>query len=142
MELAFAFQQEVSVEGVLPEGGHNRVTARLPSIPAYLCMKAITLSERMKKKDAYDIYFCVDNYPGGHRALAAEFRGKTDNGQISEGLVILRNKFARLDSVGPVWAAQTAEEATAGTGFDVEMEQRRAYEVVNALLRAIDEIRQ
>jgi len=37
-----------------------------------------------------------------------------------------------------VWAAQTVEEATAGTGFDIEMEQRRACEIVNALLREID----
>ena len=30
------------------------------------------------------------------------------------------------------------EVATVGTGFDLEMEQRRAYEIVNALLREID----
>ncbi len=35
-------------------------------------------------------------------------------------------------------SAQVAEEATPGTGFDLEMEQRRAYEVVNALLREIE----
>jgi len=37
-----------------------------------------------------------------------------------------------------VWAAQAVEAATAGTGFDIEMEQRRACEIVNALLREID----
>ncbi len=46
VDLAFAFQQEISVEGVLPDGGHNKVTARMPMIAAYLCIKAITLSER------------------------------------------------------------------------------------------------
>jgi hypothetical protein len=140
VDLAFAFQQEVSVEGVLPDGGHNRVTARLPTISAYLCIKAITLSERMKKKDAYDIYFSIDNYPGGYKALAAEFPGKLDNNLIMEGITILRDKFSQLDSIGPVWAAQVTEEATPGTGFDLEMEQRRAYEVVNALLREIEAI--
>ena len=45
VDLAFTFQQEVPVEGVLPDGGHNRVTARLPTIAAFLCIKAITLSE-------------------------------------------------------------------------------------------------
>jgi hypothetical protein len=138
VDLAFTFQQEVPVEGVLPDGGHNRVTARLPMISAYLCIKAITLSERMKKKDAYDIYFSINNYPGGYKALAAEFRGKLDNRLIAEGIAILRDKFSRPDSIGPVWAAQVAEGATAGTGFNLEMEQRRAYEVVNALLREIE----
>jgi hypothetical protein len=138
VDLAFDFQHDVSVEGVLPDGGHNIVVAKLPTIPAYLCIKAITLSERMKEKDAYDIYFCIDNYLGGYKALAAEFGGKLENKLIAEGLAILRDKFAWLDSIGPVWAAQVAEEATAGTAFDVEMEQRRAYELVNALLREID----
>lgn len=41
VDLAFAFQQEMTVEGELPEGGHNRVIARLPTISAYLCIKAI-----------------------------------------------------------------------------------------------------
>jgi hypothetical protein len=139
VDLAFAFQQEVSFEGVLPDGGHNRVTARMPIIAAYLCIKAITLSERKKEKDAYDICFCIENYPGGYKALAEEFRGKLENRLIAEGIAILREKFARLDSIGPVWAAQTAEGATAGTGFELEMEQRRAYELVNALLRQIGE---
>ena len=130
MDLAFIFQQEILVEGVLPDGGHNSATAKLPTIAAFLCIKAITLSERMKKKDAYDICFCIENYPGGYKALADEFRGKLENKLIGEGIAILREKFARLDSIGPVWAAQVAEEATAGTAFDLEMEQRRAYEVV------------
>jgi hypothetical protein len=139
VDLAFAFQQDVLVEGVLPDGGHNSVTAKLPTIAAFLCIKAITLSERMKKKDAYDICFCIDNYSGGYKALADEFRGKLENKLIGEGIAILREKFARLDSIGPVWAAQTVEEATAGTDPDLEMEQRRAYELVNALLRQIDQ---
>ena len=54
---------------------------------------------------------------------------------VVEAIAILREKFGRLDSVGPVWAAKIAEEA--GGTFDIE--QRRAYELVNALLRAIDE---
>ena len=140
MDLAFAFQQEVLVEGILPDGGHNKVAAKLPTIAAFLCIKAITLSERKKEKDAYDIYFCIDKYPGGYKALADEFRGKLENKLIGEGIAILREKFARLGSIGPVWAAQTAKEATAGTAFDLEMEQRRAYELVNALLRQIDEL--
>jgi hypothetical protein len=139
VDLAFAFQREVSVEGVLPDGGHNRVTARMPIIAAYLCIKAITLSERKKEKDAYDICFCIENYPGGYKALAEEFQGKLENALIAEGIKILQEKFERLDSIGPVWAAQTAEEATAGTGTNLDLEQRRAFELVNALLRQIND---
>ena len=140
VDLAFTFQQDVSVEGTLPNGGHNKVTAKMPIIAAYLCIKAITLSERMKEKDAYDICFCIENYLGGYKKLAEEFQGKTDDKLIAEGIAILRDKFDRLDSIGPVWAARTAEEATVGTSFDLEMEQRRAYEIVNALLREIHSV--
>ena len=54
---------------------------------------------------------------------------------MAEGIVILRDKLGLLDSIGPVWAAQTAEGAAVGMGFDLEMEQRRAYDIVSALLR-------
>jgi hypothetical protein len=138
VDLAFTFQQEVSVEGTLPDGAHNRVTARLPTIAAFLCIKAITLSERKKEKDAYDIYFCVDNFPGGYLALAVEFQGKVDHPLIGEGIAILREKFARLDSIGPVWAAQVSEGTSTGTGSSFDREQRRAYELVNALLNEIN----
>ncbi|MFO0935422.1 MAG: hypothetical protein U0798_02770 [Gemmataceae bacterium] len=142
VDLAFTFQQDVIVEGTLPEGGHNKVTARMPIIAAYLCIKAITLSERKKEKDAYDICFCIEHYHGGYQKLAEEFRGKTSDKLIAEGIGVLREKFERVDSIGPVWAAMTAEQVTAGTGFNLEMEQRRAYEIVQALLRQIDQFRQ
>ncbi|HEV8061258.1 MAG TPA: hypothetical protein VGP68_15365, partial [Gemmataceae bacterium] len=140
LDLAFEFQQDVFVEGVLPNGGHNRITAKVPTIPAFLCIKAIALSERMKEKDAYDIYFSIDNFAGGYKALAAEFRGKLANNLISEGLANLRDKFARLEGIGPVWAARVAEGTTLGTGSNLELEQRRAFELVNALLGQIASI--
>lgn len=140
VDLAFEFVQEISIEGTLPGGGHNQVRVRLPTIAAYICIKAITLNDRKKEKDAYDIYFCVDNYPGGYKALAAELRAIRGNPLIAEGIAILRSKFERFDSIGPMWAAQTIEQGTPGTGIDFTMEQRRAFELVNALLRVIDEV--
>jgi len=52
----------------------------------------------------------------------------------------LREKFSRIDSIGPQWAARLVEGTTVGMDFDLEMEQRRAFEQVNALLRVIDEL--
>ena len=34
VDLAFTFQQDVAVEGTLPNGGHNKVTAKIPIIAA------------------------------------------------------------------------------------------------------------
>jgi hypothetical protein len=138
LDLAFEFTQEVPINGSLPEGGHNQVIARMPTIAAYLCIKAITLSERKKEKDAYDLVFCIEHYPGGYSKLAEEFKGKIDHPLIAEGIAILREKFKRIDSIGPVWAAQTAVGATVGIPADLEIEQRRAFELVNALVREIE----
>jgi hypothetical protein len=141
LDLAFRYHRRLEIEGVLPEGGHNRVTVNVPTLPAFICIKAITLGERMKQKDAYDIYFCVDKYNGGTKRLAAEFGGMLDNELINVGLRTLADKFERIESIGPVWAAKVAEEATAGTAFDLEFEQRRAFELVNDLLREIEVVR-
>lgn len=140
IDLAFLYQQEMEIQGVLPGGEYNRVRICVPTVAAFLCIKAITLSERKKEKDAYDIHFCIANYAGGYRALGEEFRGKLNHPLIREGVEILREKFSRIDSIGPQWAARLVEGTTVGMDFDLEMEQRRAFEQVNALLRVIDEL--
>ncbi len=43
-------------------------------IAAYLCIEAITLSERKKEKDAYDMCFCIENYPGGYKTTRGRCR--------------------------------------------------------------------
>lgn len=96
VDLAFTFQQDVAVEGTLPNGGHNKVTAKMPIIAAYLCIKAITLSERKKDKDAYDICFCIEHYHGGYRKLAEEFRGKTDDKLIPRVLAFCGRSSGEL----------------------------------------------
>ena len=58
-----------------------------------------------------------------------------------ETLAFCENDLLFSRFIGPVWAAQTAEEAIAGTGVNIDMEQRRAFELANTLLREIDRIR-
>jgi hypothetical protein len=138
IDLAFRFQQEVMIEGTLPDGGRNRVMARLPTVAAFLCIKAITLADRKKEKDAYDICFCIDHYPGRGKALAEELEPHRDNTLIQQAITILRDKFASVEDVGPVWAAQTLQQTTMGIDIDLALEQRRAFELVGELLRSFD----
>jgi hypothetical protein len=49
--LALSFSTLIDVSGTLPRGGRHTLKARVPTVSAYLCIKAITLSERMKEKD-------------------------------------------------------------------------------------------
>jgi len=104
----------------------------------YICIKAITLGERKKEKDAYDIFFCIDNFPGGPRALAREFLAIIGDPLVAEGISVLREKFARLDGVGPVWAALVAAGGDCENVEVMQNWQRRAFEIVNGLLRGLD----
>jgi hypothetical protein len=130
VDLAFVSPATIDVSGTLPKGEHNTVRARIPTVSTYLCMKAFPLSERLKEKDAYDMVFCIENYPGGPRALAKTFAPIRDNALVQEGLAILCAKFKTENEIGPVWAARVAEEA----GEDREIAHRRAFELVRTLL--------
>ena len=70
-DLALRFYQMVAIAGSMPAGGKNSVQLAVCSIPALLAMKGHAIYGRHKAKDAYDIYYCVKNYPGGPDALAA-----------------------------------------------------------------------
>jgi len=73
-DLALRFYQLVAIDGPMPAGGTNRVEIAVCSIPALLAMKGHALRGRYKQKDAYDIYYCIRNYPGGIGALAEDCR--------------------------------------------------------------------
>ena len=53
----------------MPGGGRNRVRIAVASIPALLAMKGYAIANRLKRKDAYDSYYSIRNFPGGVDAL-------------------------------------------------------------------------
>ena len=122
--LAFDHAVSMKLKGVMPDGTENIVQARVVDVPAFLCLKAFALSERVKPKDAYDVYFCVKHYEGGPATLAVAARPLLNSAQGRKAVEILREKFATLKSVGPQWASDVA----AGQGEDRETVSRDAYE--------------
>lgn len=104
-ELAFDLTSEVTISGRLPDGGRDTVKIRVASIVPFIVMKGMALYDRLKEKDAYDIYFCIKNYPGGVDALVEEFRPHVSHGLVQEALAKIAEKFASLEHVGPVQVA-------------------------------------
>lgn len=104
-DLAFDMIKEVPIEGKIPGGGHDRVTIRVASIVPFFIMKGMALDERLKEKDAWDIYFCVRSYPGGIDTLAAEFRPHLSHGLVQEGLEKIGKHFSDITSIGPRFVA-------------------------------------
>lgn len=133
-DLAFRMSTEVTVQGVLPGGGEDSATIRVASIVPFMVMKGMAMHDRLKEKDAWDIYFCVTNYPGGLDALVEEFRPHLDHGLVREGLEKIASKFASEKLIGPKHVADFEElddpEAR-------EIRQRDAYEKVNYLLEKL-----
>lgn len=130
-DLVFSEPVQVSVEGELPGGGRDRVRFRVAGIVPWLVMKGIALAARLKKKDAYDIFYCVCFYPSGPTGLAEAFRPHLGNTLVREGLEKIRTEFLSVDDAGPKWVAdfldvQDPEERA--------ITQRRAYETISAWL--------
>ncbi len=133
-DLAFENYTEMKLEGMLPGGGLDAVTIRIAGIVAFIIMKGMAMADRMKEKDAWDIYFCVSYYPGGLDALAEAFRSHLSNGLVQEGLRKIKEKFTSPSHVGPKWVADF--DALADKDARA-IRQRDAFERVNKLLEML-----
>ena len=131
-DIAFLDPESVTLEGELPEGGKDTVKIKVASISAFLCMKGHALDGRLKEKDAWDIYYCVREFPGGMDALVEELQAMVRHGLVREGLEKIGQHFASPEHRGPRHVADfemvTDEESREGI-------QREAYERVNYVLR-------
>ena len=100
-DLALQFSETVVIDGEMPDGGKNSVHIAVASIPALLAMKGYAIDGRMKRKDAYDIYYCVRNFPGGLAALVAATLPLLDVETARQGYDLISNKFRDVDDFGP-----------------------------------------
>ena len=133
-DLVFEMNSEIEINGKLPNGGIDQNKVRVASIPAFLVMKGMALADRIKEKDAWDIYYCLLNYPGGVEALAEKMRPFLKQGLVQEGLAKIAEKFQSPEHMGPTAAADFEELTDPETRALV---QRDVYERVQALLRLV-----
>jgi len=130
-DLAFDRPVTVTIEGELPEGGRNTVKVKVAAIGPFLVMKGMALWSRKNEKDAFDIYYCCRNYPGGVKTLAGAVSPILGSGLALEGLGKIRAKFGAIDMIGPVWVVKFSELEDRDAR---ERLQREAFELVKNLL--------
>jgi len=133
-QLAIRLTQAVAVEGAMPSGARNRVEVTLPRIEAYVVMKAHALAGRLNEKDAYDILYCIQHWPGGSRAVADALRPQRGIPEVERALGILAEKFETPGHFGPHAVASFLDPADPDERAFVA---RDAYERVQALLEAV-----
>ena len=110
-DLAMEFFGMVAIRGTMPKGGTNQVEIAICSVPALLAMKGHALNGRYKQKDAYDIYYCVRNYPSGIEGLAEDCRPLLAHGSGAKEHQYINEKFKAADSHGPVCVRNFVEES-------------------------------
>ena len=134
-DLVFEMNAEVEIQGTLPEGGKDRAAIRVASIVPFIVMKGMALTDRLKEKDAWDIFYCLRHFPGGVEALVDTIQPHISHGLVREGLEKIAEKFESPEHIGPKFVADF-EELTDPEERDLV--QRDAFERVNFLLRALD----
>lgn len=130
-DVAFAEPAETELKGDLPDGGRDVTTVRIATIEAFLCMKGMALDGRLKEKDAWDIYYCLREYPGGLDALIERLRPKMENGLVREALGKIAEHFASPAHRGPRHVADFEDIHDEEARAEI---QRDAFERVRYLL--------
>nr|WP_255692499.1 nucleotidyl transferase AbiEii/AbiGii toxin family protein [Luteimonas sp. XNQY3] len=136
-DLATHFYEMVAVSGSMPAGGTNRVEIAVCSIPALLAMKGHAIELRHKQKDAYDIYYCVRNYPGGIDALAQACRSVLEQKSGDAGYRFIAGKFETPESYGPTSVRLFVKDTEVLGDRTEDQWQQDAFGQVDAWLRAL-----
>ena len=139
-DLALRFYQLVAIDGETPDGSGNRVQVAVASIPALLAMKGYAITNRLKRKDAYDIYYSIRNFPGGVDALVAATRPLLDFDAARTGYLHISEKFRTLDDFGPTSVRGFVDRPDMLGERTAEQWQQDAFGQVDAWLLDLDEV--
>jgi hypothetical protein len=134
-ELALRHSTKITIIGTMPDSSNNSVEVNMSEVVPFIIMKGMALYDRMKEKDAWDVYFCVKHFSGGITELAEQFRRIQSDKLVQEGLAKIRSKFRTTDDLGPSWVVKFEELQDKE---EQERLRRDAYEQVNALLDLLD----
>jgi len=136
-DLAMRFNQMVAVRGAMPNGGSNQIEIAVCSIPALLAMKGYAVNNRLKQKDAYDIYYCIRNYPDGIDALAKDCLPLLNLPSGATGYGFISEKFDVVDGFGPTCVRNFVQESKILGDRTPDQWQQDAFGQVDAWLRVM-----
>lgn len=129
---ALRHYQEITLDGHMPDGRPNKVKILVATPPALLVMKGYALVGRDKKKDAYDIWFCIRNYEDGIQSLADACRPLLNEQEAKEAYLNIAEKFRYQGDYGPETVRRFLEDSPDKcAGMTPEQIQNDAYFRVN-----------
>lgn len=116
-----------------PDGALDIGHVKVVSIVPYIVMKTAALG-RGKPKDAYDIYYCVNNYDGGVKELLKEFLPYKDKQLIKTTVSKLKERFLSPNHGGPTDIINFMEITDLE---EIETIKQDAYQKINYLVEGL-----
>ena len=126
-DMAFDEPVRVKITGELPDGKRDTVTIPVAGIVPFIVMKAMAMRDRLKRKDPYDVYYCLRYFPGGIEKIVEQVKLLKGNRLVQEALEILKAQFNSPEHVGPSHIAEFLELSDPD---EVARTRRDAYERV------------
>ena len=130
-DLAFEINEKIELKGELPDGGMDSITIRVAGIVPFLVMKGLALDNRLKEKDAFDIYYCLNVDLDELEALVEKFKPYLKVDMVQEGLRKIKKHFSTVDDIGP---KHVADFDLIEDSEERDRIQRVAYEKVKYLM--------
>jgi hypothetical protein len=119
------------VQGRFLNGADVRVRVIFANEIAMFAMKGVTIAQRTKAKDYYDVYMMTKHLEGGPAALGRRLVAFKQNKVIVEALENVRKYFDSPKGLGPTSVADFMGEDDQATR---EIIQRDVYEVMQAVI--------
>lgn len=136
-DIALQSNLKMMIAGTMPDKRQYKAEMLVASIPALLVMKGYALVQRDKKKDAYDIYFCVREFEGGIEALAAQCKALMGDAVVLQGYKNIALQFEKEDGFGPETVRRFLADSESLGDMTEDQIRTDAFRQVSAWLKAI-----
>lgn len=138
--------REIKAE-LLGDNGVATAELRYADLVAFTCLKALAFNDRIERKDAHDLVYCLQHYEAGFDAIVAEFK-EAQKGKhadtVAEAIVILGRHFADDADTeghlkpGPVAVAKFELGETDESREDRVLRQRNVADLIGRLTAALN----
>ena len=126
------YMEEIS--GRLPNRAKITASIKVANEIAVFVMKGITLGQRTKAKDFYDLYMLIKYFKSGPQSIAESLRGVTGNALVKEAIRNIAQNFQEFESLGPIEVTEFLHPADPEARAIV---QRDAFELFQTLIRRL-----
>lgn len=92
---------QVKLSGTIIDGTKVARRIQVCASGPFIILKAIAHQNRDKPKDAYDLWFMLNNYEDGPVSVAKSIVAHIDDAAVQDALKVLSDEFTDIDSLGP-----------------------------------------